>query len=453
MKNALRVAGLSLLLLSLASTASAATIEIVSGSPTTPQAFTFMCDPQTTPYVSGGEYVPNTVPATTCYYTLPQTGVFKVLGIYKGTVGASTIVSTGFLATDASSLRILPVNFGSPAHGEQYFAATFSANFGGDIFAGEGYLQTGSNTAPADLEVLEWKWGEITSGDTAPLTVTADEQTMTYGSAIPTLSATLSGFVNGEDLGSSDVEGEAECTTTATVSSPVGDYPITCTEGSLSSDDYTFETYEDGVLHVTPATLTVDADDKTMLLSGSIPALTSTMSGFVNGETASVVSGSASCSTTTTGTTVGSFPITCSQGTLSSSNYTFAFTPGVLKVQYLWTGFLQPINDTAHQINTDVSVFKGGSTVPVKLQLKNASGAITTGPAPIWLAPQKGAPMSDVIDELYYSDPGTVGTSFALSGDHYKYNWSTKGLAAGYWWRVYVLLPDGTIRSVTIGLR
>ena len=47
---------------------------------------------------------------------------------------------------------------------------------------------------------------------------------------------------------------------------------------------------------------------------------------------------------------------------------------GTYKVVYRFDGFLQPINDTAHQVGTSTSVFKAGSTVPVKFQLKNAVG-------------------------------------------------------------------------------
>ena len=47
-------------------------------------------------------------------------------------------------------------------------------------------------------------------------------------------------------------------------------------------------------------------------------------------------------------------------------------TTGTYKVVYRFDGFLQPINDTAHQVGTSTSVFKAGSTVPAKLQLKKA---------------------------------------------------------------------------------
>ena len=69
----------------------------------------------------------------------------------------------------------------------------------------------------------------------APLTVTPDSVTMRPGDPLPPLTATLSGFVNGEAFATSDLTGSPSCTTTATASSPVGTYPITCTLGTLAS--------------------------------------------------------------------------------------------------------------------------------------------------------------------------------------------------------------------------
>src|SRR5262245_58935278 len=60
------------------------------------------------------------------------------------------------------------------------------------------------------------------------------------------------------------------------------------------------------------AKLTVTVDDQTRLFGQASPALSYEISGFVGGEAASVVSGSASCSTTATpASPAGEYPITC----------------------------------------------------------------------------------------------------------------------------------------------
>jgi hypothetical protein len=171
-----------------------------------------------------------------------------------------------------------------------------------------------------------------------PLTVTADDQTRPYGSANPSLTATLSGFVSGETLAGSDVTGTAACATTATSSSSGGAYPITCTQGTLDSADYSFGPFVPGTLSITKVALTVTADTQTRLFGAANPPLTATLSGFVSGESLvnSDVTGAAACTTTATSwSPAGSYQITCTQGTLSSADYSFgSFVPATLAVKF-----------------------------------------------------------------------------------------------------------------------
>jgi hypothetical protein len=203
--------------------------------------------------------------------------------------------------------------------------------------------------------------------------------------------------------------------------------------------------------------LTINADSKSIVLGGSIPPLTATLSGFVDGDTASTsVTGVPTCTTTATASsTVGTYPIVCTTGTLASEKYDFtALTTGTLTILYKWSGFTQPINDTVYNPGQSMSVFKGGSTVPVKFQLKNANDiSVQSAAAPLWLTQQKLSPMSAPVGEPTYSDPATSGTTYKWDGTQYHYNWSTKGLQAGYWYRIYAKLEDGTTQSVVVGVR
>lgn len=124
------------------------------------------------------------------------------------------------------------------------------------------------------------------------------------------------------------------------------------------------------------------------------------------------------------------------------------------QVHYRWDGFLQPINDTAHQVGQNLSVFKAGSTVPVKFQLRDVAGAIVApNSAPVWVVPQQGGPTSSPVDESVYSDPADAGSLYRLSGDTWIYNWKTSAAMSGHYWRIGVRLDDGTTQHVTIGLR
>jgi arabinogalactan endo-1,4-beta-galactosidase len=85
------------------------------------------------------------------------------------------------------------------------------------------------------------------------LTVTADNQSRSYGSANPTLTYTVTGYVNGDT--SAVLSGTAATATTATAASPVAAYPITVSAGTLTAANYSF-TFVSGTLTVGQATTT-----------------------------------------------------------------------------------------------------------------------------------------------------------------------------------------------------
>ena len=125
---------------------------------------------------------------------------------------------------------------------------------------------------------------------------------------------------------------------------------------------------------------------------------------------------------------------------------------GTLTVLYAWDGFLQPINDTAHDLVT-MSKFKTGQTIPAKFDLKDVNGIIvqqTVNPtfnyAPIGASCGAAAP--DTIDLVY---PASTLPIYTLNGGHYQYNWSTKGVPSGLY-RIFAKLNDGTTQSVDICL-
>ena len=128
------------------------------------------------------------------------------------------------------------------------------------------------------------------------------------------------------------------------------------------------------------------------------------------------------------------------------------------RVIYRFDGFIQPINDTGHALTCGspcpASTFKGGSTIPVKFALTDANGvSVQPAVAPLWVTPRKGAATNSAVDEQDVSEPATTDATYRLRGDHYAYNWSTKGFATGFFWRIGVTLDDGQTYSVNIALR
>lgn len=179
----------------------------------------------------------------------------------------------------------------------------------------------------------------------------------------------------------------------------------------------------------------------------------------MSGDTAtSSTTGTPLCATTaTSGSSVGTYVISCTIGTLASETYDIAnFATGTFTIVYKWSGFSQPINDITYNPTQSLSVFKGGSTVPVKFQLQNDSGTLVqSSTLPRWLTPVKISSMSASVYEATYSDPATSGTTykFDASSSQYLYNWSTKGLTTGYWYKIFAKLEDGTTQSVVVGIR
>jgi sugar lactone lactonase YvrE len=166
----------------------------------------------------------------------------------------------------------------------------------------------------------------------AVLTVIAANLSMTYGSTVPAMTDSITGFVNG-DSSQSAVTGAAAVTSAVTAASPAGQYAITVAAGSLAAKNYSFA-FNAGSMTVTPAPLKVTANNLSMVSGQSVPALTYSVSGWVNKDTqATASSGAPSLTTTATAASpAGTYAITAAQGTMKASNYALTFVNGVLTV-------------------------------------------------------------------------------------------------------------------------
>lgn len=86
----------------------------------------------------------------------------------------------------------------------------------------------------------------------AMLSVTADNKTVAFGSALPALTVSYSGFVNGEGVGV--LTPAPLASVTASAGSPTGDYPISLSTGGAAN--YSFD-YHPGVLTITALAQTI----------------------------------------------------------------------------------------------------------------------------------------------------------------------------------------------------
>jgi hypothetical protein len=122
----------------------------------------------------------------------------------------------------------------------------------------------------------------------ALLTIKANDLTKAYGAANPPLTMTITGFVNGDDLGDITVP---SITTNATVSSSAGIYPVILSGGSATNYSMTLV---NGSLRVGKFPLCITADMKVINQGQSLPVFTSAIKGLLNGDIITGISYSAS---------------------------------------------------------------------------------------------------------------------------------------------------------------
>jgi predicted outer membrane repeat protein len=212
---------------------------------------------------------------------------------------ASTSVSGTFNYTPAAGTVLSAGN-------NQTLSVTFTPNDTTD------YLTT---TASVRIDVTA-----------APLTVTANDVSMVYGAALPTLTVSYSGFENGDTA--SSLSTQPTVSTTATDGSVVGSYTISAI-GAVDSD-YTFS-YVMGSLSVTPAALVITANIQTKIYGAALPSLTVSYTGFVNGDSSSSLTTQPVVSTAATAeSAVGSYRLNPIGAV--DANYTISYVPGDLSV-------------------------------------------------------------------------------------------------------------------------
>jgi len=141
---------------------------------------------------------------------------------------------------------------------------------------------------------------------------------------------------------------------------------------------------------------------------------------------------------------VGSTTVQCSATDFSGNKASSSFT---VRVVYAWSGVLAPINADGS------SVFKAGSTVPVKFRLAGPSGGIADATAKIYLSKISNAVWGDET-EAVSSTPASAGNLFRYSAtdDLYIYNYGTKGLTEGTY-RIRIDLGDGEARYAYFSLK
>jgi hypothetical protein len=297
--------------------------------------------------------------------------------VYAGTPATLTYTLSGFVNGDtAATANITGTASCSIAAGTGTDAGTYP----GAITCTPGTL-----TAPNYT---------FTTGQAATLTITQASQTVTFtttppatpvygGSYNPAATAT-SKLPVAFSIDATSASGACQLSSGTVSFTGTGTCVIDATQSG--NTNYHSATAQQ-TLHIAKKPLTVTADAHSKLFGAANPPLTATITGFAFGQTlqTSGVTGQPSCTTTaTTSSPAGTYPITCTQGTLAAANYSFTFTPGTLTITATKTitgNQAGPLTISAGQ-----SVLIGpGATVtgPVTVQSGGAlevEGGTITGP-------------------------------------------------------------------------
>ena len=243
-------------------------------------------------------------------------GTVKSLSGAFSVSGANSAVANAFLAdTTATSI------FGS--NGPTITSTGYLSGTQTNSVSGGPYTITASGGTPVNGSTISFQnSGTLTIGQRS-LTVTADAQSRAYGASNPALTYTVggSGLVNGDTL-------TGALSTSATTASNVGSYAIG--QNTLAASSNYALTYVSANLGVTPVTLTYTANAASMTYGSSMPGLSGTVTGFVNGETAATVTTGTLAFTTAASSTsnAGSYAITGSGLSANNGNYSFVQAAG-----------------------------------------------------------------------------------------------------------------------------
>ncbi|WP_350275674.1 PxKF domain-containing protein [Kribbella sp. HUAS MG21] len=307
------------------------------------------------------------------------------------------------------------------------------------------------STETAELEVLGS--AEDTAGNKG-----SDKVTVKLDKSAPTITAAVvAGTKGANGWYTSNVTVKFTCADALSRIASCPD-PVVLTKNGANTASGTATDNAGNVASATVSGITIDQELPTLTAAdvnvagaaytlGAVPAASCTATDNV--------SGLASCKVTVTGGTANGVGTHNYVATATDKAGNTTTLSGTYTVKYRFDGFLQPINDTAHQVGVSTSIFKAGSSVPAKFQLKKNDGTVVqAGSAPLWLLPAKGSATSAPVDESVYAGTADSGTSYRYdaTAQQYLYTWKSASTGGSYW-RIGVKLDDGQTYYVNVGLR
>jgi len=256
--------------------------------------------------------VTQTVTVSAAVLTVTATSASRVYGLANPTFN---YVVTGFVNGDTSSVvggSAAETTTASGSSSPGFYAITFSS----EELTASNYTFSYVNGTLA-----------VTQAPQA-IEFSAPASPVTYGVSPISLSASSnSGLTVNFNVSS------GPCVTSGIMLTVVGAGTCVVAANQAGNTDYSAAATVSRSIVINAAVLTVTANNVSRPYAASNPTFTASISGFVNGDTSSVLSGAPSLTTTATPTSApGSYAITPAGGTLGASNYTLSFVNGTLTV-------------------------------------------------------------------------------------------------------------------------
>ncbi len=236
------------------------------------------------------------------------------------TIGKGTLTVTAADASRAygAANPIFTASASGAANGDSF---TFTASTSATVTSPVGsyaIVPTATGTNINDYNVV-YNNGTLTVNQVT-LTVTAANASRTYGAANPTFSANASGAVNGDTFTFTE-------STSATVTSPIGNYAIVPLASGTNLSDYNV-VYDNGTLTIVQATLTVTAADANRTYGAPNPTFSASAAGAQNGDSFSF----SETTTATQASAVGTYPIVPTATGTNIADYNVVYMNGTLTV-------------------------------------------------------------------------------------------------------------------------
>ncbi|SDH18979.1 beta-propeller fold lactonase family protein [Mucilaginibacter gossypii] len=287
-----------------------------------------------------------TVKPTTVSANIKVSGNIDPLATIYGTSSATS----GFIvsATNLTSgIQITPPSGFEVSTNGVNFSQTVTAGTTGTLAATPVYIRLSATTPVGNYTGAILVSADNTASKTiatannntvspAPLSITANNVQKTYGETLLNVavspSFTSTGLQNGEVIGSITLT----YGTGAQSSAAVGMYPLSVVPsapagGTFNIDNYTLS-FIKGSININQAPLTITANNQKKYYGDENPALTVSYSGFVNMETASVLSPQPLVTTDAIANSIpGQYPILVYNA--GSTNYAITYVSGTLTIE------------------------------------------------------------------------------------------------------------------------